>query len=72
MQLYRHRKISDDLLCLRNRDAEGAELEAAKGFATAYLRDFDRLEEGWTEAACDRAKYTLYSCGYQGERDGPV
>jgi hypothetical protein len=30
MQLYRHRKISDDLLCLRNRDAKGAELEAAK------------------------------------------
>ncbi len=24
------------------------------------MRDFDRREEGWTEAACDTAKYTLY------------
>lgn len=28
--------------------------------AKAHSRDFDRLEEGWTEAACDTAKYTLY------------
>jgi hypothetical protein len=28
--------------------------------AKAHLRDFERLEEGWTEAACNAAKYTLY------------
>lgn len=24
------------------------------------MRDFERLEEGWTEAACNTANYTLY------------